>query len=255
MGGYEFSSDFKAKVVIVTGGARGIGKEIAFSFGRAGAKVAICDLSQEQLDQAVTELRSEGIEAMYVVGNVCIAEDVENIVDKVVDKWGRVDILINNAGITRDSLLLRMKEEDWDAVLNVNLKGVFLMTRSVSKVMVKQRAGKIINIASVVGVMGNVGQANYSASKGGVIAFTKTVARELASRGICVNAVAPGFIKTKMTEVLSEEVKKRLTQAIPLRRLGEPKDVANACLFLASSLADYITGHTILVDGGMVMGG
>ncbi len=250
--GYEFSDDFRGKVVIVTGGARGIGREIALAFASYGAKVAICDLNEEALKESAQDIEKSGGESLFVIANVVDDKDVQSVIDKVVDKWGRVDILVNNAGITRDSLLLRMKEEDWDAVLAVNLKGIFLMTRSVAKVMVKQRSGKIINIASVVGVMGNVGQANYSASKGGVIAFTKTVAKELASRGINVNAVAPGFIKTKMTEVLSEEVKKRLMDNIPLRRLGEPRDVANACLFLASSLADYITGQTILVDGGMV---
>ncbi len=249
---YEFLNDFRNKVVIVTGGARGIGREIALAFASYGAKVAICDLNEEALAQSAQDIEKCGGESLFVVANVVDGNDVQNVVDKVVDKWGRVDILVNNAGITRDNLLLRMKEEDWDAVLAVNLKGIFLMTRSVAKVMVKQRSGKIINIASVVGVMGNVGQANYSASKGGVIAFTKTVAKELASRGINVNAVAPGFIKTKMTEVLSEEVKKRLMDNIPLKRLGEPRDVANTCLFLASSLADYITGQTILVDGGMV---
>ncbi len=250
--GYEFSDDFRGKVVIVTGGARGIGREIALAFASYGAKVAICDLNEEALKESAQDIEKSGGESLFVIANVVDDKDVQSVIDKVVDKWGRVDILVNNAGITRDNLLLRMKEEDWDAVLAVNLKGIFLMTRSVAKVMVKQRSGKIINIASVVGVMGNVGQANYSASKGGVIAFTKTVAKELASRGINVNAVAPGFIKTKMTEVLSEEVKKRLMDNIPLRRLGEPRDVANACLFLASSLADYITGQTILVDGGMV---
>ena len=250
--GYEFSSDFKGKVVIVTGGARGIGREIALSFARYGAKVAICDLNEDALKDTVEAIGKAGGEGMYILANVTAAEDVDNLVDKVVDKWGRVDILVNNAGITRDGLLIRMKEEDWDAVLGVNLKGAFLMTRAVAKVMMKQRSGKIVNISSVVGVMGNVGQANYSASKGGVIAFTKTVAKELATRGINVNAVAPGFIQTKMTEVLSEEVKKRLMDTIPMKKLGHPGDVANACLFLASSLADYITGQTLLVDGGMI---
>ena len=250
--GYEFADDFKGKVVLVTGGARGIGREIALAFAQYGAKVAICDLNEDALKETVSEIEDVGGEGMYVIANVTLADDVENMVDKVVDKWGRVDILINNAGITRDGLLIRMKEEDWDAVLGVNLKGVFLVTRSVAKLMMKQRSGKIVNIASVVGVMGNVGQANYSASKGGVIAFTKTVAKELATRGINVNAVAPGFIQTKMTEVLSEDVKKRLMDTIPMRKLGQPKDVANACLFLTSSLADYITGQTLLVDGGMI---
>ncbi len=250
--GYEFLNDLKDKVVIVTGGARGIGREIALAFASYQARVCICDLNQEDLQQCAQEIRQAGGESLWIVANVVVDKDVQTVVDKVIDKWGRVDILVNNAGITRDNLLVRMKEEDWDTVLAVNLKGVFLMTRAVAKIMMKQRAGKIINIASVVGVMGNVGQANYSASKGGVIAFTKTVAKELASRGINVNAVAPGFIRTKMTEVLSEEVKKRLMENIPLKRLGEPRDVANACLFLASSLSDYITGQTILVDGGMV---
>ncbi len=250
--GYEFSDDFKGKVVIVTGGARGIGRQIALAFAQYGAKVAICDLNEDALKETVLDIEKAGGEGMYAIANVTVANDVDVMVDKVVDKWGRVDILINNAGITRDGLLIRMKEEDWDAVLGVNLKGVFLMTRAVAKLMMKQRSGKIVNIASVVGVMGNVGQANYSASKGGVIAFTKTVAKELATRGINVNAVAPGFIQTKMTEVLSEDVKKRLMDTIPMRKLGQPQDVANACLFLTSSLADYITGQTLLVDGGMI---
>ncbi len=249
---YEFGTDFKDKVVIVTGAGRGIGEEIALSFASYGARVCVCDLNEESLRAVVERIEGAGGQGLSVVANVVEEEQVQELVDKVVDKWGRVDILVNNAGITRDNLLLRMKEEDWDAVLSVNLKGVFLMTRSVAKVMIKQRAGKIINIASVVGITGNVGQANYSASKGGVIAFTKTVAKELASRGINVNAIAPGFIRTKMTEVLPEDVKSRLMNSIPLRRLGEPRDVANVCLFLASSLADYITGQTILVDGGMV---
>ncbi len=249
---YEFSQDIAGKVVLITGGARGIGREIARVFAEHKAKICICDLNEADLQDACKELEGLGGECMYAITNVVDDKQVQELVDKVVDKWGRVDILVNNAGITRDNLLVRMKEEDWDAVLAVNLKGVFLVTRAVAKVMMKQRSGKIINIASVVGVMGNVGQANYSASKGGVIAFTKTVAKELASRGITVNAIAPGFIKTKMTEVLSEEVKARLMSNIPLKRLGEPRDVANTCLFLASSLSDYITGQTILVDGGMV---
>jgi len=245
--------DFKGKVVLVTGSGRGIGKVIALSFAKLGAKLVLCDVNEETLKETVSEIESIGSEAVYSLANVVSGKEVEEMVDKVIDKWGQVDVLINNAGITRDGLLLRMKEEDWDAVLSVNLKGTFNVTRSVLKYMMKKRSGRIVNIASVIGVMGNVGQANYAASKGGVIAFTKSVAKESASRGITANAIAPGFIKTKMTEVLSDDVKEKLTQLIPLKRLGEPRDVANACVFLASDMASYITGQVILVDGGMIM--
>ncbi len=245
--------DFKGKVVLVTGSGRGIGKVIALSFAKLGAKLALCDVNEETLKETVYEIESIGSEAVYSLANVVSGKEVEEMVDKVIDKWGQVDVLINNAGITRDGLLLRMKEEDWDAVLSVNLKGTFNVTKSALKYMMKKRSGRIVNIASVIGVMGNAGQANYAASKGGVIAFTKSVAKESASRGITANAIAPGFIKTKMTEVLSDDVKEKLTQLIPLKRLGEPRDVANACVFLASDMASYITGQVILVDGGMIM--
>ncbi len=245
--------DFKGKVVLVTGSGRGIGKVIALSFAKLGAKLALCDVNEETLKETVSEIESIGSEAVYSLANVVSGKEVEEMVDKVIDKWGQVDVLINNAGITRDGLLLRMKEEDWDAVLSVNLKGTFNVTKSALKYMMKKRSGRIVNIASVIGVMGNAGQANYAASKGGVIAFTKSVAKESASRGITANAIAPGFIKTKMTEVLSDDVKEELTQLIPLKRLGEPRDVANACVFLASDMASYITGQVILVDGGMIM--
>ncbi len=245
--------DFKGKVVLVTGSGRGIGKVIALSFAKLGAKLALCDVNEETLKETVSEIESIGSEAVYSLANVVSGKEVEEMVDKVIDKWGQVDVLINNAGITRDGLLLRMKEEDWDAVLSVNLKGTFNVTKSALKYMMKKRSGRIVNIASVIGVMGNAGQANYAASKGGVIAFTKSVAKESASRGITANAIAPGFIKTKMTEVLSDDVKEKLTQLIPLKRLGEPRDVANACVFLASDMASYITGQVILVDGGMIM--
>ncbi len=245
--------DFNGKVVFVTGSGRGIGKVIALSFAKLGAKIALCDLNEDALKETVSEIEDLGTEAIYTLTNVVSAEEVESMIDKVIDKWGGVDVLINNAGITKDGLLLRMKESDWDAVLSVNLKGTFNVTKAALKYMFKKRSGRIINIASVIGVMGNVGQANYAASKGGVIAFTKSVAKEAAPRGITANAIAPGFIKTKMTEVLSKDVKNRLMDLIPLRKLGEPQDVANTCLFLASDLASYITGQVILVDGGMVM--
>ncbi len=250
---YDIKQDLKDKVVFVTGGARGIGFSIASAFASCGCKVAICDLDAQSVKESAKKI-ADGykVETLALVGNVVNSQDVDSMVDQLVDKWGRVDILVNNAGITRDTLLMRMKEEDWDAVLSVNLKGVFLVTRAVAKIMIKQRSGKIINIASVVGIMGNVGQANYSASKGGVIAFTKTVAKELASRGINVNAIAPGFIKTKMTEALSDKVKEKIIESVPSKRWGTPEDVAGVCLFLGSSLSSYVTGQTIVVDGGML---
>ncbi len=241
------------EIVFITGSARGIGREIAEVFAAEGALVIISDINAEAAQKTAEEIKAKGFKADNFPCNVTILADVEQTIDKIIDKYGRIDILVNNAGITRDNLFIRMKEEDWDAVLTVNLKGTFNSTKAVSRAMLKARKGKIISIASVIGVMGNAGQANYAASKAGVIALTKSLAREFASRSINVNAVAPGYIKTDMTDKLSEDVKNKILEAVPLNRMGTPKDVANVCLFLASKEADYITGQTILVDGGMVM--
>jgi 3-oxoacyl-[acyl-carrier protein] reductase len=241
------------KVVIITGGARGIGKEISLTFSREGANVCICDVSEQILEETTRELQSLGRQTIGFKTDVTNFPQVAEMVQKVLDKFAKIDILINNAGITRDNILVRMKEEEWDAVLNVNLKGTFNCTKAVSKVMVKQRSGKIVNIASIIGLMGNAGQSNYAASKGGIISFTKSIAKELASRNINVNAIAPGFIKTDMTARLPEEIQQSMLKMIPLNRFGEPSDVANLALFLVSESARYITGHVIQVDGGMVM--
>jgi 3-oxoacyl-[acyl-carrier protein] reductase len=210
-------------------------------------------MDQAATDAVVAELQAAGAKALAVVGNVTVAADVERMIEAATEAFGRVDILVNNAGITRDGLLMRMKDEDWDAVLNVNLKGAFLCTRAAFKVMSKQRYGRIINIASVVGQMGNAGQANYCASKAGLIGLTKSNARELAKRSITVNAVAPGFIATAMTDALSEKVRDELTAQIPLERLGSADDIANAVVFLAGEQSGYITGHVLSVNGGMYM--
>ncbi|MBU1862524.1 MAG: 3-oxoacyl-[acyl-carrier-protein] reductase [Candidatus Omnitrophica bacterium] len=241
------------KIVLVTGGAQGIGKEIALTLADAGAHVAVCDVNETSLDSTVSEIKKKGRDALGMKANVTNVKDVEEVIRKILDKYQRIDILVNNAGITRDNLLVRMSEEDWDLVLSVNLKGVFLFSKAVARPMMKQRAGCIINIASIIGIMGNAGQANYAASKGGVIALTKTMAKELAKRNITVNAIAPGFIKTAMTDKLTDEVKSEMMKMIPLGRLGEPKDVARVVLFLASENASYITGQVITIDGGMVM--
>ncbi|MBU4375987.1 MAG: 3-oxoacyl-[acyl-carrier-protein] reductase [Candidatus Omnitrophica bacterium] len=243
----------KGKVGLITGGARGIGKEMALLFAREGADICICDINDESIQTAVKEIESLGVKALGVKVDVTNYSEVLEMAGKVLDKFSKIDILINNAGITRDNLLLRMKEEDWDAVLNVNLKGTFNCTKAVSKIMIKQRSGKIVNIASIIGIIGNAGQANYAASKGGIISFTKSVAKELASRNINVNAIAPGFINTDMTAKLSEELKDTMLKLIPLGRLGEALDVAKLALFLASDSSEYITGEVIKVDGGMVM--
>lgn len=241
------------QVAVITGGARGIGREIALAFARAGADVALFDVNEQQLAPTVQELEALGRRAVGLSVDVTDARAVDAAVGKVLDKLGRIDILVNNAGVTQDGLLIRMDDTQWDRVLNINLKGTFLCTRAVAKVMLKARQGRIVSIASIVGLIGNAGQANYAASKAGIIGFTKAVAKELASRGITVNAIAPGFIKTDMTERLPEEVKKRLAEQIPLSRLGEPADVAQAALFLVSDAARYITGHVLVVDGGLAM--
>jgi len=245
--------DLKGKVAIVTGAARGIGKSIAIKLGLAGANVVIADVEEEIAKSTAREISQKGSEAIPVRVDVSSLSSVEEMVKKTLDKFGRIDILVNNAGVTRDALVMRMKEEDWDLVLDVNLKGAFNCIKVVSPIMVKQRSGKIVNIASIVGIVGNAGQANYAASKGGLIALTKTCAKELASRQINVNAVAPGFIETSMTERLPAEVKERLSSQIPFGKIGKPEDVASAVLFLVSEEADYITGEVVKVDGGMVM--
>ena len=243
----------KNRIAVITGASRGIGRSIALALAAKGAAIVAVDMDQAATDAVVAELQAAGTKALAVVGNVTVPADVERMIDAAMEAFGRVDILVNNAGITRDGLLMRMKDEDWDAVLNVNLKGAFLCTRAAFKVMSKQRYGRIINIASVVGQMGNAGQANYCASKAGLIGLTKSNARELAKRSITVNAVAPGFIATAMTDALSEKVREELTTQIPLERLGSADDIANAVVFLASEAAGYITGHVLSVNGGMYM--
>jgi 3-oxoacyl-[acyl-carrier protein] reductase len=240
------------EVAIVTGAARGIGRAIAMALVAEGASVFLSDVS-EAVHETAAEIRKSGGQAGSLVGNVTVEADCEAMVNEAIKLFGKLDILVNNAGITKDNLLLRMSEADWDAVLDINLKGTFLCTKAAIKPMMKQRSGKIVNIASVIGLMGNAGQANYAASKGGVIAFTKTMAKELGSRNIRVNAIAPGFIESKMTEVLSDDAKAKLTSLIPLGTLGKPEYVANAVVFLASPEASYTTGHVLNVDGGMVM--
>lgn len=241
------------KVALVTGASRGIGRSISLALAAQGAKIVAVDIDLESTENFVAELKQSGAEAVAVQGNVTVSADVENMVKVAKETFDRVDILVNNAGITRDGLLLRMKDEDWDVVLDVNLKGAFLCSRAVAKVMSKQRCGRIINIASVVGQMGNAGQANYCASKAGLMGLTRSNARELAKRNITVNAVAPGFIATDMTDALPEKVRQDLTAQIPLERLGSADDIANAVLFLASEHSGYITGQVIGVNGGMYM--
>ena len=242
------------KVALVTGAGRGIGREIALTLARNGATVIVnYNGSRERAEEVVESIEAEGGNAEAIQCNVADFEASAQMVKDVLGKYGKVDILVNNAGITRDNLIMRMSEQDYDAVLDTNLKGAFNMIRHLSKAFLKQRYGKIINISSVSGVMGNAGQSNYSASKAGLIGLTKSVARELASRNICVNAVAPGFIETEMTNVLSDNVKDNLKNLIPLGKMGTARDVANLVLFLAGKNADYITGQVIHVDGGMVM--
>ena len=242
------------KTALVTGASRGIGRAAALKLAKAGAKVAVNFAgNRTAAEEVVSMIEATGGQAMLVQADVGNAADVEAMIKAVVERFGRIDILVNNAGITRDNLIMRMKEEDWDAVIHTNLKGIFNCTKAVSKLMMKQRYGRIINMASVVGVMGNAGQANYAAAKAGVIGFTKSMAKELASRNITVNAVAPGYISTDMTANLPEQARLELQSQIPLQRLGNPEDVAAAVLFLVSPGADYITGQTIHVDGGMVM--
>ncbi len=243
----------KGKITIITGGARGIGYSIAQKFASFGALPIIIDINEENIKSAVNELQNQGYQADGYVADVTNPDVISDLFKTIIKKYQRIDVLINNAGITKDGLLIKMKESDWDLVLNVNLKGTFICTQKAARYMLKQRSGSIINIASVIGIMGNAGQANYAASKGGIIAFTKSSAKEFASRNIRVNAIAPGFIETEMTKKLSEDVIKSYRQAIPLNRMGKPEDVADLCLFLASDLSGYITGQTIQVDGGLIM--
>lgn len=244
----------QGKVALVTGGSRGIGRAIALALAQEGANVLVNYAGNQQAaEEVVKEIESLGRKSISIQANISDSDQVQKMVDQAVQTFGRLDILVNNAGITRDNLLIRMKEEEWDQVLDTNLKGVFLTSKAAAKPMMKQRYGKIINISSVVGVLGNPGQANYVAAKAGVIGLTKTLARELASRNITVNAVAPGFIETDMTAKLGEEVRKNLLSQIPLNRLGQPDDIAQVVLFLCSDKSNYITGQTLHVDGGMVM--
>ena len=247
------------KVAIVTGAGRGIGQQIARKLAECGATVAVVDLKAEWCEDTVAIVKAAGSEAMALGCNVAVSAEVDACVKAVVAQFGTVDIMVNNAGITKDGLLMRMSDEDWDAVLNVNLKGTFLFTRAVARPMMKNKSpdgtqlgGAIINIASVVGIMGNAGQANYTASKGGVIALTKTTAKELGSRNVRCNAVAPGFIQSKMTDVLPDDVKKAYMDTIPLKRFGTAEDIAKCVAFLAGPDASYITGQIISVNGGMI---
>ncbi|MBA4538111.1 3-oxoacyl-[acyl-carrier-protein] reductase [Bacillus aquiflavi] len=242
------------KTALVTGASRGIGREVAIELAKQGANVAINYAgSKDKANEVVAEITSIGREAFSVQGNVSDNNSVVNMIKETINRFGALDILVNNAGITKDNLIMRMKEEEWDDVINTNLKGVFLCTKAVTRQMMKQRSGRIINIASVVGVSGNPGQANYVAAKAGVIGLTKTTAKELASRGITVNAVAPGFISTDMTDKLSEEIKHEMLKLIPLARFGEATDIAKVVSFLASEDSAYMTGQTLHVDGGMIM--
>jgi 3-oxoacyl-[acyl-carrier protein] reductase len=247
----------EGKIAIVTGAGRngkGIGRSISLALAGEGADIVISDFVVENADAVAAEVReTTGRRALAVQGNVSVAEDVERMVEQAVNEFGRVDILVNNAGITRDNLMMRMTEEEWDSVLDSNLKGAFLCTRAVTRIMLKQKSGRIVNVASVMGIVGNAGQANYSASKGGMIALTKTTAKELGSRGITANAVAPGFIQTAMTDVLKEELREQMLKQVPLARLGTPDDVAKVILFLCTDDASYVTGQVISIDGGLFM--
>jgi 3-oxoacyl-[acyl-carrier protein] reductase len=247
-------TNLSGKTAIITGASRGIGAEIARKMAEAGAKIVVnYSGSQAKAEAVVEEIKSNGGEAIAVKADVADAVAVKAMVEQTMQAFGSVDILVNNAGITRDNLMMRMKDDEWDDVINTNLKGVFICTKAVTRQMMKQRSGRIVNIASIVGVMGNAGQANYVAAKAGVIGLTKTTARELASRNITANAVAPGFITTDMTDKLGEDIQKSMLAQIPLGRFGKPEEVAKAALFLASDDASYMTGQTLHLDGGMVM--
>ena len=242
------------KTVFVTGGSRGIGKEVALKFAENGYNVVINYVSSKtNVEELKSEFESKGVKALVMQADVTDKEAIDNLVKKAIEEFGSIEVLVNNAGITRDNLLMRMSEEEFDKVIEINLKGTYIVTKSVTKYMMKKRKGSIINLSSVVGVAGNAGQCNYSASKAGIIGFTKSIAKELASRNIRSNAVAPGFIETDMTAVLSDEIKENIHNQIPLKRMGTAKEVANLIYFLGSDESSYITGQVINVDGGMVM--
>ncbi len=243
----------KDKVALVTGGAQGIGEAICMTLAREGAKIAIIDVNLDKAKETAAAVAALGTEAEAYKCDVSCAAEVEAVVKQVQERFGRIDVLVNNAGITRDNLLMRMSEAEWDSVIAINLKGTFLFTQKVGTVMMRQRGGSIINISSVIGLMGNAAQTNYAATKAGVIGIAKSVAKELASRNVRANAVCPGYIKTAMTDKLSDEVKQAIIEHIPSKVMGQPQDVANVVLFLASDLSSYVTGETIRVDGGMAM--
>lgn len=249
----KIAVDLSGKCALVTGGGRGIGREIALTLASAGADVAVSDIDEDTAQKTSEDIKALERSSLAIKADVSDSDSVSSMVSSFLETFGKIDILINNAGITRDTLLVRMKEADWDAVLNVNLKSAFLCCKEVARPMMKAREGKIVNVSSIVGITGNAGQANYSAAKAGMIGLTKTLARELAGRSINVNAVAPGFIQTAMTDKLSEQDKQTFIDSIPLKRIGLPKDVAHAILFLVSPLADYITGQVLTIDGGLVM--
>lgn len=243
----------EGKIAIVTGSSRGIGKAIALELAQNGANIVVSDIDLAAAEKTAAEISALGRKTLAIKANVADSAEVNDMIATVLQEFGQIDILVNNAGITRDTLILRMKEEDWDAVININLKGAFNCLKAVSKPMMKQHSGKIISISSVVGIMGNAGQANYAASKAGLIGLTKSAARELGARNITVNAVAPGFIETEMTKVLPAEVRQSYLDNIPLKRLGTPQEIAQTVLFLASPAADYITGLAVNVSGGLYM--
>ncbi len=246
-------AQLQGKIAMVTGAARGIGRCIAEELAKEGCDLAICDLKEEWLAETAEAVKTIGRKVKCIAVDVSNSAQVNAAVDGAVTEFGRLDILVNNAGITKDTFIIRMTEEDWDAVINVNLKGTFLFTKAATKPMMKQKSGNIVNIASIIGLMGNAGQCNYAASKAGVIAFTKSVAKELASRNVRVNAIAPGFIQTKMTDLLSEEVKQKMLEAIPMKKFGTAEDVAKTVIFLSSDASSYLTGQVISVNGGMLM--
>ncbi len=245
-------AQFEGKVALITGAARGIGQAIAVKLASEGADIAVCDLQVDWLDETAKKVTDLGRKVKCYVADVSDGATVQQVVDQAHKDWGHIDVLVNNAGITKDNLLIRMSEEDWDAVLNVNLKGTFLFSKAVSRIMMKQRSGSIVNVASIIGLIGNAGQCNYSASKAGVIALTKSAAKELAKRNVRANAVAPGFIQTAMTDKLPEDVRAKMLEAIPMARFGLPEDVAETVSFLASDAASYVTGQVLTVCGGMV---